>query len=190
MITYQEIYDLLRKEKYNEALQDIPKKFLKELSNYLSEKKALVEKNKEGGLFDDTIKITRKQLENAQAVIKELISLREKKVLNLSFTAAQTGVSKRDTENLLDHEKELFEITIKQLEENEKNVLNILEEGQVKEEKDLKNLFIRFKQETPSFLDSSGIELGPFKEGEVANLPKEIANILITDGRATIVKTD
>lgn len=184
MITYQEIYDILRKEKYNEALQELPKNFLKELASYLEEKRKLLAKDS-GALFSDTLIMTRKQLENTLSMIKELFAIREKKVLNLAFTAAQTGVSRRDTESLLEHEQELFDVTVKKLEENQKLIKQKLE-GNF-EEKNFKNLFIKFKQDVPAFLTSDGKELGPFSAGEVANLPKEIAEILMSDGKATLI---
>ena len=62
MITYQEIYDILRKEKYNEALQQLPKKFLGEIASYLAEKKDIVNREqKNTELFSDTLRMTRKQ---------------------------------------------------------------------------------------------------------------------------------
>ena len=186
MITYQEIYDILRKEKYNEALQELPKVFLKELAGYIADKKKLLVREQDSTLFSDTLRMTRKQLDNALSVIKELLAIRERKVLNLAFAAAQTGVSKRDTENLLDYELELFDASFKKLEENQKSIKKQLEGEIIEEgEKDLKNLFIKFKQDVPAFLSSNGQELGPFKAGEIANLSKEIAEILLSDGRAS-----
>ncbi|MEM2089576.1 MAG: hypothetical protein QXL88_00565 [Candidatus Pacearchaeota archaeon] len=186
MITYQEIYDILRKEKYSETLQELPKDFFKELASYIEEKRKLL--SKDSTLFSDTLTMTRKQLENVLAMIKELFAIREKKVLNLAFTAAHTGVSKRDTESLLEHEQELFSMVVKKIEENQKLIKQKLE-GNF-EEKIFKNLFIRFEQDVPAFLTSDGNELGPFSAGEVANLPREIAEILISDGKATLISED
>jgi len=185
MITYQEIYDTLRKEKYNEQLQQLPASFLKEVAVYLGEKKEIVSRDQKN-LFSDTLRTTRKQLDNTLSIIKEIILLREKKVLNLAFTAAMTGVSKRDTENLLKHEKELFDISIKQLEQNQ-HVLSEVLDGQIREEKDLKNLFVRFKLEVPAFLDANGNEIGPFKKGDIANLPKEVVQILLSDSKVATI---
>jgi len=189
MITYQEIYDILRKEKYNEALQQLPKNFLTEIASYLNEKKDIVNREqKDSELFSDTVRMTRKQLDNTLSIIKEIIAIRERKVLNLAFTAALTGISKRDTENLLEHEKELFEITVKKLEHNQKLVSEKLNGKVGGDEKDLKNILIRFKEEVPAFLAAEGNELGPFKSGDVANLPQEIAEILMADGKAVQIE--
>lgn len=188
MITYQEIYDILRKEKYNEALQQLPKKFLEKISSYLGEKKDIVNREqKNGELFSDTLRMTRKQLDNAISIIKEIIVIREKKVLNLAFTAALTGISKRDTDNLLEHEKELFDTTVTQLEKNQKFISKSLNGQAGEEKKDLKNILLRFKEEVSAFLDAEGSEIGPFKPGDIANLPKNIAEILLSDEKAVLI---
>ncbi|MBS3073298.1 hypothetical protein J4465_00690 [Candidatus Pacearchaeota archaeon] len=188
MVSYQEIYDLLRKEKYSEQLQQLPDNFLKEVSIYLNEKKSIVDKD-QGSLFSDTQKITRKQFENAVSLVNELLAVRGKKVLNLSFTAAQTGVSKRDTETLLNHEKELFENVVRKLEENKAAVTRTLE-GEGEQEKDLKNVLVRFKQSVPKFLDLEGKEIGPFNSGDVANIPKEITQILLEEGKVSKIEEE
>jgi DNA replication initiation complex subunit (GINS family) len=188
MITYQEIYDLLRKEKYSESLQKLPDNLMRDVAAYVEEKKQIIDKQ-QNNLFSDTIRMTRKQLDNALAILKEIFAIRHKKVLNLAFTAAQTGVSKRDSENLLENEKKLFEITTKQIEDNQKQIIQEMN-GVDEEKKEFKNSFIRFKQEVPAFTSSEGTELGPFNPGEVANLDKEIAKILIEDGKAVEIDVE
>lgn len=187
MITYQEIYDMLRKEKYNEVLQPLPKKFLKEVASYIDEKKNILGREDTGkkGLFSETVRMTRKQLDNTMAIIKELTIIRQRKILNLALTAAMTGVSKKDTENLLKYEIELFELTTKQLENCQKEITKKLK-GQ--EEEKPKNILIRFKEDTPAFLGGEGHQLGPFKQNDVVNLPSQIASILISDGKAAQIE--
>ena len=60
-------------------------------------------------MFSDMIIKTKKQLENAVSIFKELLLRRRKKLLTLVFVAAETGISKRDFENMLAVEKECFE---------------------------------------------------------------------------------
>ena len=43
---------------------------------------------------------------------------------------------------------------------------------------------IIFKQDIDEFLDLEGNKLGPFKKGDIVNIPQEIANILIVDNKA------
>ena len=103
MITYNDLYEYLRKERYSEQLQLLPKKFVVDVSNYISEKKKLL--SREGDIFPDEVSKIKKQLENSISIFKELMVLRKKKLLSLVFIASETGISKRDFENMLDFEK-------------------------------------------------------------------------------------
>ena len=46
MITYNDIYESARKERYAEQLQKLPKKFIEDVAIYLREKKELASKMK------------------------------------------------------------------------------------------------------------------------------------------------
>lgn len=81
MITYNELYDALRKERYSEQLQPIPKNFIKDVSGYLKDKKEIA--NKKDDDFSDTIMKTKKQFENSIAIFKELMLRRKKRYWNL-----------------------------------------------------------------------------------------------------------
>ena len=131
--------------------------------------------------------MTRKQLDNAVTMIREVIAVRERKVFSLAFTASATGVSKRDTENLLEHEKDLFESAVKQLERCQQEINEKLE-GKAKEKKpETVNILVRFKEDVPAFMDAEGNNLGPFKNEDIVNLSKETATILLADGKAILV---
>lgn len=181
MITYNELYDALRKERYSEQLQPIPKNFIKEVSAYLKDKKELADK--ENNDFSDAILKTKKQFENSVAIFKELMLRRKKKILELAFVAAETGISKRDFENMLLVEKECFDGIMKSLERGDKKISEMLK-GSDDDNNKQKNKMIVFIDDTGEFLDLEGNKLGPFKKGDVANIPEEIANILIVDKKA------
>jgi len=186
MITYNELYDALRKERYSEQLQPIPKNFIKEVADYLKDKKEISEKESDD--FSDTITKTKKQFENSIAIFRELILRRKRKILDLAFVAAETGISKRDFENMLAVEKESFDDIMKSLEKGDKKIAKMLK-GAEDDEKS-KNKMIVFVQDTDEFLDLDGNKLGPFKKGDVANLSEEIANILIVDKKADAIEED
>lgn len=189
MITYNELYDALRKERYSEQLQPIQKSFVNEVAAYLKDKKQIA--NKDNDEFSDTIIKTKKQFENSIAIFKELMLRRKKKLLELAFIAAETGISKRDFENMLLIEKEGFDGIMKSLEKTDKKISEILS-GVSNDNQDnaARNKMISFKEDVANFLDLEGNPLGPFKKGDVANLPKEIANILIVDKKAEVVSGD
>src|SRR3989338_1616467 len=92
MITYNDIYEAARQERYSEQLQPLSKNFVAEVSKYLKEKKQFTLKESEE--FSGVIDKTKKQFENAVTFFKELIVRRRKKILNLVLIAAETGISK------------------------------------------------------------------------------------------------
>lgn len=183
MITYNDIYETARKERYSDQLQSIPKNFVIEVANYLKEKKEVA--SKEDDVFSDTIAKTKKQLENAVTLFKELMLRRRKKILDLVLIAAETGISKQDFENMLDFEKDLFEEIMKCIDSSDKK-LSEIQNGKKTESK--KNILILFKTDVEEFLGLEGEKIGPFEKGQIANLPSEIAKILIEDGQAEIVE--
>lgn len=182
MITYNELYDALRKERYSEQLQPIPKNFIKEVADYLKDKREIA--NKKDDDFSDTILKTKKQFENSIAIFKELMLRRKKKILELAFVAAQTGISKRDFENMLAVEKDIFDGIMKSIENGDKKINEILKGSNEAP----KNKLIVFIDDTDKFLDLDGNELGPFRKGDIANISEEIAKILITDKKAESVE--
>ncbi|MFH1307694.1 MAG: hypothetical protein ABIH72_02490 [archaeon] len=184
MITYNDIYEALRKEKYSEQLQPLKKKFIKEVAEYLKEKKLASEKS--GDLFSDAVVKIKKQLENAISIFKELMTRRKKKLLNLAFIAGETGISKRDFENMLDSEKTMFDTIVKSMEESGKEIETFFSG----EKDETKHVLVNFKEDVDEFLDMTGEKVGPFEKGELANLPEEIANILVDAKKAEVVGGD
>ena len=186
MITYSEIYEVLRREKYSDQIQQLPKNFFSDVAEYLQDKKKLTEK--ESDAFSETVMKMKKQFENAISIIKELIMRRERKIINMALLAAKTGVNKKDIEKLLDHERDLFEFVTGKIEDTEKRFSSLIEQGG--EKKDLKNQLIRFSHDTSEIVDLEGNKLGPFKKGDVVNLPKEISEVLIKAEQAISIETD
>lgn len=185
MVTFSDIYEAMRKEKYSEQLQPLPRKFLVEVAEYFKENRDFL--SKEEDMFSDLVIKNKKKLENALASFKDLIRLRKKKILNLSFVAAEVGINKKDFENLLGFEKDLFESMIRALETAEKNLAADME-GTSKEER--KHNLVRFLEEVPEFLDFEGNAIGPFRKGEIANIEKEIVDIFKNDNRIEILEED
>lgn len=183
MITYSDLYEAARKERYSEQLQPLQKNFITEVAKYLKEKKQL--SLKEDDIFSDMIAKTKKQLENATILFRELMIRRRKKILNLVLIASETGISKQDFENMLSFEKSLFEELIKNIENTDKKINELLNEKKVEE---LKNELVVFKTDVEEFLDMEGEKVGPFQKGQIANIPKEIAKILIEDGKVEVVE--
>ena len=184
MITYNDLYETLRKERYSDDLQLLAKDFLISLFEYFQDKKKFSEK--EDDIFSELSLKSKKKLENAMAIFKELLLRRRRKILNLAFVASETGISKKDFENLLGFEKELFEDIVKSLEKADKNLADASVGGRVES----KFRLVKFVEEVDEFLDLEGESLGPFVRGEVANLDKEIVEILVQDKKVEVLEED
>jgi len=185
MITFSDIYEAMRKEKYSEELQSLPPKFLVETSEYFKEKKEFLEK--EGDSFSDMVLKNKKKLENAHSSFKDLLRMRKKKILNLAFISSEVGISKKDFENLLSFEKDLFEEVVRSLERAESNLVADMG-GAQKDER--KHHLVRFLEDVPEFLNFEGEPVGSFEKGEIANLEKELVDILEKDKRVEVIEEE
>lgn len=173
----------MRKEKYSEVLQTLPKNFLDEVSEYLNERKN--ESNKEGDLFLDNVAKSKKQFENSIALFKELLRIRKKKILTLVFVATETGMMKRDYENMLNFEKEVFDKLVRAFEDSDKEVARTFT-GKKNIEAE-KYRLVMFNQSVEQFVGMDGNLVGPFASGELANLEGNIAEIFVSGGKASFV---
>ena len=86
-----------------------------------------------------------------------MLRLRKKKILNLAFIASEVGISKKDFENMLDFEKDLFQSIVKALEKAQKDKES--EMNKTNNNNLLKHRLIRFLEDVPEFLDFEGEEM-------------------------------
>lgn len=183
MITYNDIYEAARKERYSKQLQKLSEKFIVDFSNYLKEKKEIASKEEDD--FSDVIIKTKKQLENAVTLFKELMLRRRKKILDLILIAAETGISKQDFENMLKFEKEFFDNLMKCIDTSDKSLNESLNGKKVDNQK---NELVCFLEDVAEFVDLEGEKMGPYEKGQIANIPKEIAKILVDDGKCEVIE--
>ena len=71
MISYEELYEYLRKEKYEENLQNLPKDFVKQFSDYLCEYKKKISRN--GNFFSNDVFKEKKEYKNSMTLLKNLV---------------------------------------------------------------------------------------------------------------------
>ena len=181
MLTYNELYEILRKEKYSEILQQLSKNLLIDFSDYLKELRTKI--SEENDLFS-TGSHAKKQLENSISLFKGLVLRRKKKLLNLVFIAAETGIMKKDYENMLDFEKKVFDDLIKSLENGDKDLSKMLNGEREKQD----NKMIILNENVEQFVDMNGKVVGPFGKGELINLDFKICDILVSVGKARFVE--
>lgn len=180
MLNYNDLYELLRKEKYSESLQLLDKAFLNELGEYL---RTLRENISQESDFLSGSSQGKKQLENSISLFKGLMLRRKKKLLQLVFVAAETGIMKRDYENMLEFEKKMFENLVKACEDGDKDLGKML--TGTKESENSK--MIIFSEGVEQFVDMNGKIIGPFGKGDLVNLDSRVADILVSSGKANFV---
>lgn len=199
-ITYETLFELLRREKLREELQKLDPTFYRDVISYLKEKKELIEtqKTKQDLFVQQELQKAISQEINIRKILKELYERREKKILSMALDTSRTG-GILDTSILLEQEKQLYESLLTLLSDFRNgiltNILNMqevnIQQTQLSEEKPLEKeekpreiKLIRFLHPVPKFLGENLEEYGPFDQEDIANIPIKLADVLIEKGRA------
>ncbi len=217
-ITYETLFELLRREKNREELQKLDNTFYIDVINYLKDKFDLLAKPQKD-LFSITEKekITR-ELRNIQKILRELYERREKKIISMALNKSRTNSDLIDTNNLLKEEFFFFNSLTNTLDVFRKGViLNILDgklpvideehtikieeeekeetKEEVEEEKEefksaeeLIKKKVKFLIPTSQFVGPELEEYGPYSADEIINLPIKVADVLINKGNAEELK--
>lgn len=191
IITYETLYEILRRERTRHELQELEPNFFKNITNYLKEKIAILESQKQKSpLFQEEVKKTQKQIENIKKILEELYERRELKILNLALSASRTNTNTKPS--LLSEELKFYNNIKQLLDQSRENILNKLTKGELPinekpkpiktDENELK--LIRFISYVPKFVGTDNHKYGPFEPEMVANLPSEIVKLLIKKERA------
>lgn len=208
VITYETLFELLQREKERSDLQKLEPTFFSDVIGYIKDKKKILEA-KEGPFAKEERRKTERQLENIYKMLKEFYERREKKIIALSLDKSRTKSNLIDTSGLLKEEKVVFEALTSLLDTYRDSILySILNEkmpfmqsmqtnessisSEAKPKDDFKTALdikkstklVRFVSFVPKFVGQELEEYGPFEEEDIANLPAEIANILISKGKA------
>lgn len=179
MITYEEIRKIQRIEKDEKNLQPLEKETVEKIRNYIKSKKEMMEKNK--GNESIFLKISF-ELKNALKIIQNIFDRRTKKIVDQAILDARIGTQFSDTSKMLEFEKDLYN-KIFQILKDYKNRFEIIFNKIEKVEEKEKNLMIRILEHVPEFKWENGT-FGPFQKEDVANLPIEVAEILINGKKA------
>ena len=195
-ITYETLFELLKREKDTTDLQKLEPNFFNYFVDYLNGKKNMLDKEDTLFSYDEKKKVE-KQIENAKRIIKEIYERREKKILNIALMKSRTKSNVIDTSALLENEKMFVDEIVKVLNLFRNEVINNIITGEYaskaaveSEKKDEKNMpgedkstkIVRFLYAVPKFVGKELEEYGPFAEEDIANLPAEIADVLISKG--------
>lgn len=203
-ITYETLFEILKREKEATDLQKLDHKFLNDFVDYLSEKMKLLEKDDNLFSYEEKKKLE-KQIDNARRLIKEIYERREKKIIDLALIKSRTKSNIIDKSHLLDNETEFFNEMVSILDSFRSSTIDIVLKGNYLKKSIEKEAFadsdsatekipkkdtkiVRFLYSVPKFVGKELEEYGPFEEEDIANLPLEIAELLIEKGRVEEIK--
>jgi len=213
VITYETLFELLQREKERNDLQKLEPAFFTDTISYIKEKKKILMARSDSPFASEEKKKTERQLENIYKILKELYERREKKIINLALDKSRTQSHLIDTSALLKEEKVVFDALTNILNTYRDAILySVLNEKvpfmQITEDKKLKDDFrlkddfkpaselkrttklVRFLCHIPKFVGTELEEYGPFEEEDIANLPIEIADVLIGKGKVEEIKEE
>ena len=210
IITYETLFELLQREKERADLQRLEPTFFSDTISYIKDKKKIVEAKSDSVFAIDEKKKTERQLENIYKILKELYERREKKIISLALDKSRTKSNLIDTTALLREEKVVFDAIAELLDNYRESILySILNEKmpfmqqfQGNQDKKPKTDFttalelkrqtrlVRFTYPVPKFVGPELEEYGPFGEEDIANLPTEVADVLISKSKAEEIKEE
>lgn len=107
VITYETLFDILRKEKSRQELQQLPPDFFAQVGGYLGRKR--VDVDAAGGPASPAAQKPLIQYRNVQRILRELYERRERKILEMALNRARTESNIIDMTPLLNQERPFFE---------------------------------------------------------------------------------
>lgn len=121
-ITYETLFEILRREKNRDELQRLNENFLQEVADYIIAKKAALEQQRsKNDMFSaEEGRKAEVQYENMKKMFKEIYEKRERKIINMALD--QSRISEIiDCSALLAEEKKIYDSLL--------NVLNMFRKG-------------------------------------------------------------
>ena len=228
IITYETLFDLLKREKDRVELQKLEPEFFANVLSYLREKRQFAQQQSQGS-YDEAMKANR-EIDNIRKIIKEFYDRREKKLVLIALDQSRTKSNLVDYSHMLKDERDFFDQITGLLDAFRDGILgNILNErlpavhtsleakrqeqhplpsppsfplspGQSaqtgEESQDASDggtkqaegsqkptALLRFLHPVPKFVGPELDEYGPFAEDDIASLPREVAEVLLSKGR-------
>ena len=206
--TYEDLYELLRTEKFSTDLDEIKKGDLHRIQAYLKTKEVLLKKQEDTtSILSSQKKIKiQQEIDNAIRALKDLYEIRERKIINRAVYGARTDDTFKDTTNMLENETELYEQMLEilrdqkeiffklienasEIEEKNINISTTTDEtetqtsydedtGKKDKESDIKFIEVSFIEDCPEMFGEDLEKYGPFKVNDTHNIPEQLFNIL------------
>ena len=129
-ITYETLFDLLRREKNHEELQKLPDNYYENVTTYLRDKFAILEESKkiQDSFSSADHEKTSEDILSIRKVLKELYNRREKKIVKVALDTAMINAPIADTDSMMDYELELYNKVVRLFKQFRSRVLmNLLD---------------------------------------------------------------
>ena len=198
VLTYETLYEMLRKEKSREELQKIEENFFKDLLTYLREKQQAYDDNlAKNDIFSqserDKLHI---QLTNIKKILRDLYDLRERKIINMAINKSRTNTHIIDTTQLMPQEQAFFEslhsvmnqyrtgILHRLLELREPDIMPIVLPLPEEQKEEIHTKKIKITEPLEQFYGEELEAYGPYQPEEEITLPEKLADVLISQGKA------
>lgn len=127
---------------------------------------------------------------NLVKLVNDIIAIRQRKIVSLAL--ASMFDEAWEPENLVGWEKDLYRDVVETVRKYRDSALVFVglkeEEGKKEEEeKRLKTVRVKILKAIPEFIGTDYKTYGPYAAGEIAELPQEIADILLVRNLAEVV---
>ena len=201
LITYENLYDILRREKMRPELQKLNENFFTEVLEYLNNKKAILDsqQKKESIFASAEVEKTRTEMKSIKKILKDIYEKRESKILQQVLISSRNS-GNNDTSGMLPEEQIMFRSLLDQLNLYRTGILfNVLQctLPDVKKPKDLKigsekedsnTLKIQIISDMPEFVGPDLNAYGPFKKDDIQEFPADVGEHLINNKQGLVIR--
>ncbi len=167
-IDFDELRRIHRLEKNTSKLVDVGEDFIDSLEGFIEEEKKKYLESLKNFSSSEARAFT-----NLKRIVEEIFLMREKKILNKALIAAHTKDS--NLESMASQEKEFYKKMLKLLEDYSAGCTVLF--GEKEKKKTL--VEVEIMKDVPTFVGTDMKEYGPFKEGEIVDVPEKVAKLFV-----------
>lgn len=162
-----------RLEKNSSQLSELNPDFFIDLGSFISGEREKYLSNLKNGSVSKA-----RDYSNLEEMAKEIIAIRERKLLNKALIASRTN--EYSLAGMAKKEEALFKSMLAVLNDFKRDA-GAMFNGQKRKskEKDLKKLPLRILSDIPGFIGADMKEYGPFEKGQSVELPGKAAELLL-----------
>ncbi len=137
VITYETLFEILRREKTREELQKLPENFHEEVKKYLADKKQTMLSISNDQFSEIEQEKTQRQMVNLKKILNDLYERREKKIVSMALNKSRMPKSVIDISTLAENEKRFYELLVSTFNDARGDALryNLLESQASQEER-------------------------------------------------------